>query len=253
MIRETGFPTAGHPAASAAQQQCYFSLLSQTGVPFVYFEAFDQFTKYEELDGYVVGPHWGLFDQDRNEKEVHPDSEALSCSQTTCPGCQGVLYTMRDVCYEEQYGASRIGLDCYKVGIGDRHYAVSDCDFEYHEGHAGGAGETLEIVGCGDAVYMQWAFGRLQSISVRAGWEGETGRGLGIGDSIEVFQQLYPEARQRTKGLCEPDVTTIWTAGHLKVNVNEQGALDMMAVDSDDHSTEDGDAAVSWFAPRHWP
>jgi exo-beta-1,3-glucanase (GH17 family) len=69
IVRETGFPTGGHPDASVCRQQQYFLLLEQTGVPFVYLEAYDQFWKHEMHGGYDIGPHWGLYDRFGNRKE----------------------------------------------------------------------------------------------------------------------------------------------------------------------------------------
>jgi len=69
VIRETGFPTAGHPDASIAKQRCYFQLLGETTVPFVYFEAYDQPWKHEFDGGNDVGPHWGIHDNEGNIKQ----------------------------------------------------------------------------------------------------------------------------------------------------------------------------------------
>jgi len=71
IVRETGFPTADHPDAGIAKQRCYFQLLEATDVPFVYFEAYDQYWKHEPDGGHEVGTHWGLHDKDGNLKQNH--------------------------------------------------------------------------------------------------------------------------------------------------------------------------------------
>ena len=90
IVRETGFPTGGHPEASAAKQLEYFRLLAETDVPFVYFEAYDQPWKHEDDDGYDIGPHWGLCDQYGNTKPademVDHRPVAEDQSLTTSPG-----------------------------------------------------------------------------------------------------------------------------------------------------------------------
>jgi exo-beta-1,3-glucanase (GH17 family) len=64
VLKEVGLPTEGAPRLSQNQQALYYTLLRESPVSFIYFEAFDQFWKSE--DG--VGPFWGLFDKDRSPK-----------------------------------------------------------------------------------------------------------------------------------------------------------------------------------------
>lgn len=84
IVRETGFPTCGHPDAGVCKQQQYFQLLGQTGVPFVYLEAYDQYWKHEMHEGYDVGTCWGLYDRYGNRKECEtghaPDAQDQSVS-----------------------------------------------------------------------------------------------------------------------------------------------------------------------------
>lgn len=75
VVRETGFPTGGHPEASVKKQQEYFQLLAETQIPFFYFEAYDQFWKNEMSDGYNIGNTWGLHDQLGNLKKPETDPE----------------------------------------------------------------------------------------------------------------------------------------------------------------------------------
>ncbi len=64
ILKEVGLPSAGAPKLSEYQQAEYYVRLRESGVAFVYFEAFDQFWKTEDK----VGPHWGLFAADRSAK-----------------------------------------------------------------------------------------------------------------------------------------------------------------------------------------
>lgn len=52
----------------------------------------------------------------------------------------------------------------------------------------------MEERGCNDSVYLHWSYGLLTYISVKEGWEGQTNRGIKIGDSLEKFLEAYPEA-----------------------------------------------------------
>jgi len=229
IVKETGWPTAGHPDASICGQEEYFTCLRASGIPFAHFEAYDQPWKHEpccEPGGpYDIGPHWGFHDSDGVLKTDWPDKEPATCSQTTCPDCSGILYTIVATCYEEQAGITRVGLGCYKLEIADRNNPVLGCNFQYYDGHAGGAGDTLEMLGCGGYAYMKWAYNALQEVAVRQGWQGQTDLGLTIGDSLEKLQTWYPEARRRDG--CSGGT---WTVGHFKACVNEQGVITMMGV-----------------------
>lgn len=66
LVRETGWPTGDHPAAGVDKQRHYFELLEQSGVPYVLFEAYDQYWKPETYQGYTIW--WGRFDQYGNDK-----------------------------------------------------------------------------------------------------------------------------------------------------------------------------------------
>lgn len=65
LFKEVGFPTDGSRYAGVANQRAFFREMIKTEVPFVYFEAFDQFWK----DDLPVEPHWGLFDGSRRPKK----------------------------------------------------------------------------------------------------------------------------------------------------------------------------------------
>ena len=64
VIAEAGLPTAGAPAASEGNQEAFFQCLAGRGLPFAYFEAFDQPRKQDD----AVAPQWGLFGVDRTPK-----------------------------------------------------------------------------------------------------------------------------------------------------------------------------------------
>ncbi len=76
VIKETWFPTAGHPAATEANQVEFFETLaglrSDAGEPvlFAWGEAYDQPWKFERSPFGVLGPHWGLHTQDGTPKEA---------------------------------------------------------------------------------------------------------------------------------------------------------------------------------------
>ena len=65
LVKETGWPTCGDPAANQAQQESYFSLLG-SAVDFAFFEAFDQ--PFKESITTPWEACWGLFDTERQAK-----------------------------------------------------------------------------------------------------------------------------------------------------------------------------------------
>ncbi|MDP8260476.1 MAG: hypothetical protein P9L96_05755 [Candidatus Gygaella obscura] len=69
IFKETGFPTKGMYAATQDNQKEYFLLLEKAGIPFVYFEAFDQSWKAH----LPCEMHWGLFDLKRRPKKFIRD------------------------------------------------------------------------------------------------------------------------------------------------------------------------------------
>lgn len=84
VVRETGFPTGGHPEASVQKQRQYFQALDKTDLPYAFFEFADQYWK-SELDGsYDIGPVWGRWDKDGNDKWVNHAPTAQNQS-ATCP------------------------------------------------------------------------------------------------------------------------------------------------------------------------
>lgn len=62
ILKETGLPTLASNPESEEMQRAFFTELQSTGVPFVYFEAFDQPWKYELENQPEAEGHWGLYD-----------------------------------------------------------------------------------------------------------------------------------------------------------------------------------------------
>ncbi len=60
-IKEAGLPSAGFKGLSENYQLDHFRYLETTGIPFLYFEAFDQPWKVDKHWGTDVEKHWGLF------------------------------------------------------------------------------------------------------------------------------------------------------------------------------------------------
>ncbi len=65
VVKETGFPTNGDKECIESSQQEFLKLMEESGLIFVYFEAFDQTWKRH----LPIEPHWGLFDCSRRPKQ----------------------------------------------------------------------------------------------------------------------------------------------------------------------------------------
>lgn len=65
VFKEAGWPTQGASEATASNQKEFFLAFEKKGIPFVYFEAFDQYWKRN----LPIEPYWGLFDKDRKAKK----------------------------------------------------------------------------------------------------------------------------------------------------------------------------------------
>lgn len=71
IFKELGLPTAcDGNECSEDRQVALFGALERAGLPFFYFEAFDQPWKPEALRFGLAEAHWGLYDADRNPKQV---------------------------------------------------------------------------------------------------------------------------------------------------------------------------------------
>jgi exo-beta-1,3-glucanase (GH17 family) len=70
VLKEAGFPSGGLDGYNEASQLAFFQNLEATGIPFFYFEAFDQPWKRDILRYHEVEAHWGLYRTDGTQKQV---------------------------------------------------------------------------------------------------------------------------------------------------------------------------------------
>jgi exo-beta-1,3-glucanase (GH17 family) len=70
ILKEAGFPTSGANAAGEVFQQRFFRLLTESGVKFFFFEAFDQPWKADRKGQLQVEAHWGVFDKMGRPKPI---------------------------------------------------------------------------------------------------------------------------------------------------------------------------------------
>jgi exo-beta-1,3-glucanase (GH17 family) len=85
VIKEAWWPTDGHAAATEANQSAFFAALVDSGVPFVWGEAYDQPWKTGEGSPFgTFGPTWGLFDSGGAAKQVMAD-RAVDIDDTYYP------------------------------------------------------------------------------------------------------------------------------------------------------------------------
>ncbi|MCX6706581.1 MAG: hypothetical protein NT001_00350 [Candidatus Woesearchaeota archaeon] len=91
---------------------------------------------------------------------------------------------------------------------------LADCkNFEIFEGHKGGLGDTLEIVGCNKEIYLIWAYSGLRTVVVNKGWNGKiNGKDVQPGDSLEIFIRNFPNAKPCREGVYQQD---FWYPRHL--------------------------------------
>lgn len=77
ILKEVGYPSAGDISTDETFQLSFFTKLSDTKIPFFYFEAFDQPWKRNTLKNDEVEGHWGVFQADGSEKKVTPWLKSL--------------------------------------------------------------------------------------------------------------------------------------------------------------------------------
>ena len=70
VLKEAGLPTAVSHGQNENAQVAFFEALESTGVPFFYFEAFDQPWKHDVLGESEFEAHWGLYDSQGQPKKV---------------------------------------------------------------------------------------------------------------------------------------------------------------------------------------
>jgi len=102
---------------------------------------------------------------------------------------------------------------------------VNNCDFRHYRESA----FTHEfLIGCEDSVFMHWRGNDLETISVREGWKGQTDRGIMIGDPIEKFLEVYPEAQHKR----DPPGYKIYEVNYLVVSFDKNDKIDMMSLNN---------------------
>jgi|SRR3989344_860281 len=159
----------------------------------------------------------------------------------TCPSCSDTLLTI-----DMDSGFRDCGFQhYYKLGIADEHYPVDSCNFEYYDNHMGGEGDTLQEIGCDKSVFFEWAYGTLWDIGVREGWSGQTDTGLKIGDPLDKFLDLYPNAEKHSD--------YVWTAGHFKIYLEDKENIKMMGVSRFIRDDWPGDFTIGpYWGPEPW-
>ncbi len=121
--------------------------------------------------------------------------------------------------------------------------------FEHYDGHAGGLGDTLELMGCNDSVYGIFIGENLWHIAVRGPWNhGTTNTGINIGSSLADFLNAYPGAQKRKTYNYTVPPGDVWTTGHLKVAVSNN-ALFAMEVSTTNYDGDDPNDAICRVGP----
>ncbi len=70
IIKEAGFPSAGHEKLNQKAQVAFFKELSKSGLSYIHFEAFDQPWKADDHLNSLIEAHWGLFKSDGTPKRI---------------------------------------------------------------------------------------------------------------------------------------------------------------------------------------
>ncbi len=154
-----------------------------------------------------------------------------------CP-CEETLFTQKEKYnYDKTY--KKTGLGSFKLNMPVSYFLENNCDFRRYK--------ELEpwkdmFIGCGDSVYMEWLSNDLYIVSVRQGWEGQTDRGIKIGDSLEKFLEAYPKAKKKDAGTY-PNEYNIYTHGYFKASFDSKEKIDMMSL----LQSEDDD--YDWTTP----
>jgi len=62
-----------------------------------------------------------------------------------------------------------------------------------YEGHAGGQGDTLEIIDPSGGMVLIWASNSFSGFVLGEGWTGQTANGARIGTTVDDFRQRHPD------------------------------------------------------------
>ncbi len=141
-------------------------------------------------------------------------------------GSFGCKEDMECPCHDKLRTKGDYGVGTFDINMRDNTHLVKECGFEFVDNHRGGYGDTLQEIGCNNnSMHFIWAYGGLDSITVREGWEGRTDTGLKIGSSIEDYLEKYPESRLAMVG--DPNS---YISPHFITRFNDDGYIDRMTV-----------------------
>ncbi len=80
----------------------------------------------------------------------------------------------------------------------DADWLAGNNGFQIFQGHAGGYGDTFEVVSKDSGIYMAWAYGDISDIVLFGNWKGKVHEGdIHLGDSIDKFLQAYPDSTRQ--------------------------------------------------------
>lgn len=97
------------------------------------------------------------------------------------------------------------GLPGFPIGVFDDTWLGKEPDWEYADGHGGGAGNTLQIISHKHGIEMLWAYNNLYLIILTEGWQGQiqTGltelTGIRLGSKGSDFLDKFPDAKIESK------------------------------------------------------
>jgi len=95
------------------------------------------------------------------------------------------------------FGQEYVGLGEVNLGVQDMPYLAHWPTFSIYNGHAGGIGDTFEVISTEYGMYFRFAYDSLFDIKLSGNWQGTIAEnGLKLGDSIEKFLTAYPQAKQ---------------------------------------------------------
>ena len=72
---------------------------------------------------------------------------------------------------------------------------VDECGWHIFNNHTGGYGDTLQVASENEEVMFIWAYNDFYGFSVTNGWQGQTSKGIRMGDHVTLFADAYPYFR----------------------------------------------------------
>lgn len=147
------------------------------------------------------------------EEEIYPDYSEPNTQQNTATNNQDsinseipyypttlarngdLLSSTNDAFFNTNYiGLANFGM--YPVSIYDPDWLIGQNGFELYEGHAGGIGDTFQVLSKQQGIYACWAYGGLDNIVLFGNWKGKVYEGdIRLGDSKNKFLAAFPNAR----------------------------------------------------------